>query len=279
MIRSIDICVISDVHLGTYGCHADELLHYLNSIKPKVLIINGDFIDGWQFKKKYFPRAHLELIHYVIRLAINGTKVYYLTGNHDDVLRKFSDIAIGPIELKDSLVLKLHGKKYWFFHGDIFDASVLISPWLAVVGGKGYDYLIRLNRIVNNIRMQLGRPKVSFSKSVKNSVKQAVKFVSDFEQLAIKHALKQEYDYVICGHIHRPVIKEHISDDGKVVYMNSGDWIENLTSLELSDGNWQIFEYEKSDLSQIPKPHAANALGPNRPVRKPIVPRGLLKFW
>ncbi len=279
MVRNVDICVISDVHLGTYGCHADELFHYLKSIKPKVLILNGDFIDAWQFKKKYFPKAHLEVIHQVIRLAINGTKVYYLTGNHDDVLRKFSDIAMGPIELKDSLVLKLRGEKYWFFHGDIFDASVLISPWLAVAGGKGYDYLIRLNRVVNNIRHRLGKPKVSFSRRVKNSVKQAVKFVSDFEHLAIKHAVRQDYDYVVCGHIHRPIIRNYAGDDGKVTYMNSGDWIENLTSLELNDGTWRIFEYEKSSIRKEQGRDSGRS-GPVQPSRrKAVATRNMLKFW
>lgn len=279
MTRNIDICVISDVHLGTYGCHADELFQYLKSIKPKVLILNGDFIDAWQFKKKYFPKAHLEVIHHVIRLAINGTKVYYLTGNHDDVLRKFSDVAMGPIELKDSLVLKLRGKKYWFFHGDIFDASVLLSPWLAAAGGKGYDYLIRLNRIVNNMRHRIGKPRVSFSKRVKNSVKQAVKFVSDFEQLAIKHAAKQGYDYVVCGHIHRPIIKAHETDEGQVIYMNSGDWIENLTALELTDDEWTLFEYEKSNIEVVPEmEYGSNGKYQSRPSRK-ATSRNFLKFW
>lgn len=255
MKRSLDISVISDAHLGTYGCHAAELLQYLRSIKPRILIINGDFIDGWQFRKKYFPRTHLEVIHEVIQMAIQGVKVYYITGNHDDFLRKFSDVDTGPIHLKDSLILQLQNEKYWFFHGDVFDASVMISPWLARLGGFGYDYLIRVNRFVNRLRARIGMANVSFSHRVKQSVKHAVRYIADFEKLAIQHAVKKNCEYVICGHIHRPEISRHESVEGiGVTYMNSGDWVESLSALEMRDGNWRIFRYESSDLSQSVQP-------------------------
>lgn len=246
MKKILDICVISDVHLGTYGCHAEELLAYLKSIKTKALVINGDFIDAWQFKKKYFPKSHLELIDHVLQMAISGVKVYYITGNHDDVLRKFSDISIGHIELRDSLVLQLNGKKHWFFHGDIFDASVLISPRMAMLGGIGYDYLIRANRVINRWRARFGRPRVSFSKAIKDGVKRAVKFAGDFESMAVTHAEKQGYEYVICGHIHRPVITQCAGTEGNVTYMNSGDWIENLSALEYSNSKWSLYRYHDS---------------------------------
>jgi UDP-2,3-diacylglucosamine pyrophosphatase LpxH len=251
MVRNLDICVISDVHLGTYGSHADELLHYLQSIHPKVLIINGDFIDAWHFRKKYFPRAHLEVIHHVIQMAINGVRVYYITGNHDDVMRKFSDIAIGPIHLKDSLTIQMYGKKYWFFHGDVFDASILISPTLAMIGGKGYDYLLRFNRSINRLRARFGYQKISLSKRVKNQVKRAVKYVSDFEKQAIKLAIRNSCDYVICGHIHRPVIQEIRQKESVLTYLNSGDWVESLSALEMIDGHWKLFQYEQSPLAGV----------------------------
>jgi UDP-2,3-diacylglucosamine pyrophosphatase LpxH len=272
--------VISDVHLGTYGCHAEELLEYLKSIKPKALIINGDFIDAWQFKKRYFPKAHLELIQHVIEMAISGVKVYYITGNHDDILRKFSDVSIGPIVLKDSLVLKLNGKKHLFFHGDIFDTSVLISPTLAMLGGKGYDYLIRLNRMINSIRERFGKPRISFSKRLKNSVKQAVKFIGDFELLAIKHAVKNQCDYVICGHIHRPVIRKNQGENRSVTYMNSGDWIENLSALELVEGQWRLFMFEESDLHKIVIPKSNGEMVSTSALRKSFkATKDLLRFW
>ena len=282
MIRNIDICVISDVHLGTYGCHAEELLLYLQSIRPKVLIINGDFVDAWQFKKKYFPKAHLELIRHVIDMAIHGVKVYYITGNHDDVLRKFADLSIGLIHLRDSLNLQLNGKRYWFFHGDIFDASVLISPRLASLGGKGYDYLIRLNRMINKMREHMGRPRVSISKRVKNQVKRAVQFVSDFEMLAVKYAARMQCDYVVCGHIHRPIIETKEYKGQEVTYMNSGDWIENLSALELVDGEWKLFMFEESSLFKQPKPLRKEK--PKKELniavkRKVLSSRNILKLW
>ena len=118
--RKVEIAVLSDIHLGTYGCHAKEVLHYLNSIKPKKLILNGDIIDIWQFRKRYFPKAHLQIIKKVIALATKGTQVYYITGNHDEKLRKFSDAKMGNIQIVDKLILNLNGKKAWFFHGDVF---------------------------------------------------------------------------------------------------------------------------------------------------------------
>ena len=126
-----DIVVISDVHLGTYGCHAKELLQYLKSIKPKTLIINGDFIDIWQFRKRYFPKEHMQVIQRILKMAAKGTKVYYITGNHDDVLRRYSDFSTGNIHLRDKLVLQLKGQRVWIFHGDIFDLSVRYSPFIA----------------------------------------------------------------------------------------------------------------------------------------------------
>jgi UDP-2,3-diacylglucosamine pyrophosphatase LpxH len=285
MKRSLDISVISDAHLGTYGCHAEELLGYLRSIKPRILIINGDFIDGWQFRKKFFPKTHLEVIHEVIQMAIQGVKVYYITGNHDEFLRKFSDVDTGPIHLKDSLILQLQNEKYWFFHGDVFDASVMLSPWLAKLGGFGYDYLIRLNRYVNHIRARLGMKRVSFSHAVKRSVKHAVRYISDFEKLAVQHAHKKGCDYVICGHIHRPIIAKHKVQDGRdVTYMNSGDWIENLTALELREGQWRIFSYETSDLRRDYKSNSTQANQVTVPLRdtlrkKIFNPGDILQIW
>ena len=122
--RKIDLAVISDIHLGTYGCHAEEVLNYLSSIRPKTLILNGDIIDIWQFRKRYFPKSHLKVIKKIISMATNGTKVFYITGNHDELLRRFTDIDFGNIQVVDKLILELDGKKSWFFHGDIFDATV-----------------------------------------------------------------------------------------------------------------------------------------------------------
>lgn len=251
MKREPDIVVISDVHLGTYGCHAKELLQYLKSIKPKTLIINGDFIDIWQFRKRYFPKEHMQVIQRILKMAAKGTKVYYITGNHDDVLRRYSDFSTGNIHLRDKLVLQLKGKRVWIFHGDIFDLSVRYSPFIAKLGGKSYDYLIVLNRFINKMRVALGMEPMSLAGQMKQRVKRAVKFIGDFEHTAIELAGEQKYDYVICGHIHLPQMRTVKSKGHDVTYLNAGDWVENLTALEYQWGQWSIYKYDEADYQTI----------------------------
>lgn len=243
MKKVLDICVLSDIHLGTYGCRAQELLEYLNQIEPARLILNGDIIDAWQFKKKYFPAAHWEVIERILQMANTGTIVYYLTGNHDDILRRFHSLDLGNIRLRHQLELRIQNKTHWFFHGDVFDASILISPFLASLGGIGYDWLIRLNTWINNLRTKLGLSKISFAHRVKRSVKHAVRFVGDFEKQAIRMGIKKGVDLVICGHIHQPTISKIDSEEGSIMYLNSGDWIENMTALEYLGGKWTLYRH------------------------------------
>ncbi len=243
MKRNLDICVISDLHLGTHGCRAIELLEYLHSIEPARLILNGDIFDAWQFKKKFFPATHWEVIERILEMANTGTIVYYLTGNHDGILRRFHSMDLGNIRLRDQLELRIQNKSLWFFHGDVFDASIFIAPWLAMLGGKGYDWLIRLNNWINHWRIYLGFEKISFAHRVKRSVKHAVRFISDFEKAAVDMARKKGVDAVICGHIHQPRIETTTKDGIEVTYMNSGDWIENLTALEYKSGTWRLYRH------------------------------------
>ncbi|WP_396186067.1 UDP-2,3-diacylglucosamine diphosphatase [Flavobacterium sp.] len=250
--RKIPLVVISDVHLGTYGCHAKELLHYLKSIQPKTLVLNGDIIDMWSFSKRYFPVAHMEVLRYIIKMSNQGTRVIYITGNHDEALRKYSDFILGNLELVDKLILDLDGKKTWIFHGDVFDSSTKgYAKFLAKLGGKGYDLLILINSFVNWILVSFGREKRSFSKAIKNSVKKAVAFISNFETTAAEIAIEKKYSYVVCGHIHMPQKKMVKTKLGKVLYLNSGDWVENLTALEYKNEKWRIHYYKKSDYSNI----------------------------
>jgi len=242
--RKPDVVVISDVHLGTFGSHAHELCYYLSSIKPKILVLNGDIIDIWQFRKSYFPKSHLKVIQKILNLASKGTKVYYITGNHDEFLRKFSDTSIGNFKIVDKLVLELDHKKAWIFHGDVFDASVQHSKWIAKLGGIGYDYLILLNRFINWCLKKMGKEPYSFSKKIKASVKKAVKHISDFETTATDLAIEKNYDYVICGHIHEPKIIEKENKNGSTIYLNSGDCVENLTALEYHKKRWKLYRYE-----------------------------------
>ncbi|AWA31494.1 UDP-2,3-diacylglucosamine hydrolase [Flavobacterium magnum] len=246
--RAVELVVISDVHLGTYGCHAKELHRYLSTIKPKTLVLNGDIVDIWQFRKSYFPKSHLKVVKKILDLATKGTKVYYLTGNHDEMLRKFSEAHFGNFSIADKLLLDLDGKKAWIFHGDVFDASVHHAKWIAKLGGIGYDYLILMNRLVNWCLARMGRDPYSFSKKIKASVKKAVRFISDFEQTAADIALEKGYDYVICGHIHEPNIVRKSDKRGETMYLNSGDWIENLTALEYNRKRWKLYQYSDDPL-------------------------------
>ena len=247
--RKVEIAVISDVHLGTYGCHAKQLLTYLNSIEPKKLILNGDIIDIWQFSKRYFPKSHLRVIKKFIDMAADGVEVIYITGNHDEMLRKFTDTSIGNISIVNKKVLTLDGKKAWFFHGDVFDVSIQNAKWLARLGGYGYDMLILLNKLVNWCLERLGKERYSLSKRIKNSVKTAVKYISDFEKVASELAIENGYDYVVCGHIHQPKMMEIKNKHGKTTYLNSGDWIENFTALEYQFKRWKLYNYNSDKLS------------------------------
>lgn len=245
MKRKIDLVVLSDIHLGTFGCHAQELLDYLDSIDPKKIVLNGDIIDIWQFRKNYFPKTHLEVIKTLIEFSMSGTEIIYITGNHDEMLRKLSDFEIGNIKLVDKLILNLDGKKAWFFHGDVFDISVQNAKWIAKLGGWGYDLLILSNRLLNFILLSIGREKYSLSKKIKSSVKKAVKFIDDFEKTATDLAIENGYHYVICGHIHQPQVSRKVNKNGTTLYLNSGDWIENLTALEYNYKRWNLFFYNQ----------------------------------
>ena len=168
--RKLDICVMSDLHLGTFGCHAKELNDYLKSIEPKRLVLNGDIIDIWQFSKRYFPKEHMKVIKAITSLLSKGTKVYYITGNHDEMLRRFSGFQLGDFHILNKKVLHLKTGNAWIFHGDVFDVTMKHSKWLAKLGGKGYDLLILINTFANWFSEKLGRGKISFSKKIKNSV-------------------------------------------------------------------------------------------------------------
>lgn len=246
--REVEVVVISDIHLGTYGCHAGELLHYLKSIKPKKLILNGDIIDVWQFSKSYWPESHMQVIKHITGLLAKGVKIYYVTGNHDEMMRKFVGFNVGSLKIVNKVVLRLGGKKAWIFHGDVFDVTMQNSKWLAKLGAVGYDSLILINRMFNYLSEGMGKGKLSLSKKIKNSVKSAVKFINDFEQTAADIAISNGYDYVICGHIHQPEIRQIQNKEGEVTYLNSGDWIENLTALEYHKGEWKIYHFHDDDL-------------------------------
>lgn len=253
MERKLKVIVLSDVHLGTFGCHADELLKYLQSVNPEILILNGDFIDGWQFKRSYFPIKHIQILYEIMRKAMEGTKVYYLAGNHDEFIRKFIPFYSGNIYFRDQLTLEMNGQRHLFFHGDAFDFAIQLSPFLAKLGGLGYDTLIKMNTMLNKFRNQLGFERVSFAHLVKSKIKKAINYIKDFEEQAIRYGLSKNADYVICGHIHMPKIKMDERDSNKITYLNSGDWIENLTALEFKENGWSIYQYDELDYQYLNK--------------------------
>ena len=246
--------VISDVHLGTYGCHAKELVQYLRSIRAKRILLNGDIIDIWQFSKSYFPSSHMKVLKELMRHLSKGTEVYYIPGNHDEMLRKFVGQRIGNLVIDNKVVLDLDGKKTWVFHGDVFDVSMKHSKWIAKLGGMGYDLLILFNRAVNMVLERMGREKVSLSKKVKDSVKAAIAHVNDFENTVSEIGIENGYDHVICGHIHRPEISTITTEHGSIEYMNSGDWVENLTSLEYDKGEWSLYVYDAREFAEEAQP-------------------------
>ncbi|WP_276135260.1 UDP-2,3-diacylglucosamine diphosphatase [Polluticoccus soli] len=286
--REVDIVVLSDVHLGTYGCRAKELLQYLKSIKPKAVVLNGDIIDIWQFSKRYWPSTHMMVIKHLIGLIAKEVPVYYIPGNHDELLRRFKGLQLGSLKITNKLSMKLNGEKVWIFHGDVFDVVMQHSKWLAKLGAVGYDTLIIINSLVNFCSEKMGRGKVSLSKKIKNTVKSAVKFVNKFEATVCDIAVDNQFNYVVCGHIHHPEIRTVETEKGNVVYMNSGDWIENLTALEYHENAWSIYRYaddavaqaidiDKKKIKESPKELMASLLTELNMKRKPVIEDGGLK--
>lgn len=250
--RSVELVVISDVHLGTFGCRAKELLHYMKSINPECIILNGDIIDIWQFNKRYWPKSHMKVIKHLLKWIVEGKKIYYITGNHDEMLRRFKNFRVENFEIVNKIVLELKGGKAWFFHGDVFDVTMQYSKFLTKLGGVGYDTLILINSCINYLLLQLGYPRLSLSKTIKNSVKSAVKYINKFEKIAVEVAASNQYKYVVCGHIHQPNIEIYKHKGRKITYLNSGDWIENLSALEYKNGRWKIHYHNPEDY-QLPE--------------------------
>jgi UDP-2,3-diacylglucosamine pyrophosphatase LpxH len=194
----------------------------------------------------------MAVIKEIFNMASKGTKVIYITGNHDEALRKYADFEMGNILLTDKIVFEINGEKNWVFHGDVFDRTTKGSAKiLAKLGGYGYDLLILINSISNWVRKLMGKENLSFSKKVKNSVKKAVSWIGNFEQTAAELAIENNYQYVICGHIHQPQQRVVTTEKGSVTYLNSGDWIENLTSLEYYDKAWNLYHYDPKQFEHV----------------------------
>ena len=247
MKRNLDILVISDLHLGTYGSEADEVLAYLDSINADKIVINGDFVDIMLFNKRFWPSSHMRVIKYFLDLISKGKEIYYVTGNHDELMRKFLNFKIQNFKIVNQIVLDTDEGKVWIFHGDVFDFSIQ-TQWLTKLAGFLYDYMIIFNSWINKkIMRPLGRKRLNFSKTIKSNVKTAVQYFANFEMKAAEVAQKNGYKYVVCGHIHTPKIESFNINGEEVIYMNSGDWLESLSSLEYADNKWSIYMHKRTE--------------------------------
>jgi UDP-2,3-diacylglucosamine pyrophosphatase LpxH len=233
---------ISDTHLGTAGCNAELLLDFLKSIDCETLYLVGDIVDGWQLRKGwYWPPRHNDIVRCVLKKAKHGTRVVYVPGNHDELFRDYCGLNLGGIELAAQAVHETaDGRRLLVLHGDEFDGVVLYARWLAFLGDSAYTLLLKLNRVLNWVRRKRGLPYWSLSSHLKKKVKNAVQFISSFED-AVAHAASERGAHgVVCGHIHSAEIRQI----GGVTYYNDGDWVESCTAVvEHADGRMEIIDW------------------------------------
>ena len=235
---------VSDIHLGTRFSQAELFLDFLKETESENLIFVGDIIDGWAIKRKFnWEQAHSDVMQKILRKARKGTQVHYITGNHDEFLRDFIPLFLGDnFEIKNEMDYNaLNGKRYLITHGDFFDSITMTKKWLAVLGDIGYDFTLYLNHHLNSLRKLFRIQKHwSLSKYVKDNVKSSVSFITNFEDILSKHAKRNSYDGVICGHIHKAELKKI---DG-IEYLNCGDWVESCTAVvEHFDGSFEILHW------------------------------------
>lgn len=220
---------ISDVHLGTRGCNADMLVSFLRSIETETLYLVGDIIDGWRLKKGwYWPDAHNEVLRRILKMAHRGTRVVFICGNHDEMLRPYAGLTFGGVELLlDAVHTTADGRRLLVVHGDAFDAVVLYHRWLAFLGDKAYEIMLRVNVVFNAIRRRMKLPYWSLSAYLKKRVKNAVQYIGKYEEAVAQAAIDRKMDGIVCGHIHSAEIREL----NGVTYYNDGDWVESCTAL------------------------------------------------
>ncbi|MBS2007377.1 MAG: UDP-2,3-diacylglucosamine diphosphatase [Cyanobacteria bacterium SZAS TMP-1] len=241
---------ISDIHLGTPGCQAGLLLDFLKNTECKTLYLIGDVVDGWRLKRRwYWPQAHNDVVQKLLRKARKGTKVVFVPGNHDEFAREYDGMVFGDIQVLNSAEhTTAAGKTILIIHGDEFDGVVRYHKWLAHLGSWAYDMTVVVNGWVNFIRRKIGLPYWSLSAFLKRRVKEAVKFITNFEETVARHAADRGFDAVICGHIHHPAMKEI---EG-VLYLNDGDWVETGSCVvEDFDGTLHVLKWRLNDAHEI----------------------------
>jgi len=235
---------ISDFHLGTRGCQAEWLLDFLKHTESEYLYLVGDIIDGWQLKKRwYWPQSHNDVVQRILRRTRNGTRVFYIPGNHDEAARDYLGLNLGEVVIADNVVhTTADGKKLLVLHGDQFDSFLYHAKWLAKLGNSAYTFLLTVNALLNAVRRRLGFSYWSLSAYLKHKVKNAMEHISAYESLVADEARRHKADGVICGHIHQPE-KRMI---GQVLYCNDGDWVESCTALtEDHDGKLSLINWAR----------------------------------
>lgn len=235
--------VLSDIHLGAPDCQVDRVNFFLKHSYSPRLILNGDIIDGWSLARKGgWSKKHTRTIRLILKkIEKQNTEVIYLRGNHDDILDRFVPVDFENLKIVETFTIDSGGKRYLILHGDVFDAITQNQKWLAILGDIGYQSLLKINRLYNRYRAWRGKEYFSLSKAIKARVKQAVSYISSFEEQVQLLANRNNCQGIICGHIHTPADKMV----GDVHYLNSGDWVESNTALvEHDDGRWEIVDFE-----------------------------------
>ena len=233
---------ISDLHLGTPGCQAGPLLDFLKAHPSDNLYLVGDIVDGWQLRRKwYWPQTHNDVVQKLLQRARKGCRIIFVPGNHDEFARGFIGHQFGGIEVVEEAVhITADGRQLWVIHGDYFDAVVQCAKWLAYVGDNLYEFTLKLNRHLNSLRARMGLPYWSLSAYLKQKVKSALNYVSDFEVAVANEARRRGHQGVVCGHIHRAEMR----DINGVLYCNDGDWVESRTALvEHMDGTLELLHW------------------------------------
>lgn len=233
---------ISDIHLGTRGCKAGYLLDFLRNTDSDYLYLVGDVVDGWRLKRSwYWPQSHNDVVQKFLRKARKGTKLIYVPGNHDEVLRDYIGLHFGGVQvMRDTIHVTADGRRLLVMHGDQFDGIVKYARWLALLGDTAYNLVLMVNHWFNLARRKLGFGYWSLSAYLKHKVKNAVRYVNDYEKAVADEARKRGVDGVVCGHIHKAEMRQM---DG-ILYCNDGDWVESCTALvEHRDGRLEIINW------------------------------------
>lgn len=262
---------ISDLHLGTPGCQAGPLLDFLKAHPSDNLYLVGDIVDGWQLRRKwYWPQAHNDVVQKLLKRARKGCRIVFVPGNHDEFARAFIGHQFGGVEVvQEAVHTTADGRQLWVIHGDYFDAVVQCAKWLAYVGDNLYEFTLKLNRHLNSLRARMGLPYWSLSAYLKQKVKSALNYVTDFEVAVANEARRRGHQGVVCGHIHRAEMR----DINGVLYCNDGDWVESRTALvEHMDGTLELLHWAPEQGARASTTNATSATSTTATTTAAVIP-------